>query len=121
MVTASTRSSRRKPNVQVNEQESSELSDDGQDSDPSPPPRKRARGKAGAGGQKAKKKGKTTQTPKLLEIPLDVMFEVSGFLHVETVELKESLGFVTRRSSTALNPKICCNCLERPRRLGGSS
>jgi len=85
---APTRSSRRKSNVQKNEQDSSELSNDDQDSDPSPPPRKRTRGKTGAGGSKVKKKGKAKQSSVLLEMPLDVMFEVSGFLPVETVQFK---------------------------------
>jgi len=77
MVAAPERPARRKSNVQYNEQESSELSDDDPDSGSSPPPRKRARGRAGASGSKAKKKGKAKQTSKLLEMPLDVMFEVS--------------------------------------------
>ena len=78
MVAAPKRAARRKPNVQYNEQESSELSDESLDSDSSPP-RKKARGRAGASGPKGKKKGKATQTSKLLDMPLDVMFEVSRF------------------------------------------
>jgi len=83
MVAAPKRPARRKSSVQYNEQELSELSDDGQDSGSSPPPRKRARGKPAAGVSKAKKKGKVKQTAKLLAMPLDVMFEVSGSLCVE--------------------------------------
>jgi len=83
MVAAPKRPARRKPGIQYNEQELSELSDDGQDSDNSPPPRKRTRGKPGAGGPKAKKKGKGKQTAKLLEMPLDVTFEVSEPLCME--------------------------------------
>jgi len=81
-VAAPKRPARRKSSVQYNEQEPSELSDDGQDSGDSPPPRKRARGKSGVGVFKAKKKGKGKQIPKFLEMPLDVMFEVSGILLV---------------------------------------
>lgn len=66
---------RRKSSVQYNEQDSSEFSDDGLHSDSSPP-RKRVRGRAGAGGSRTKK-AKAKQTSKLLEIPLDVTFEVS--------------------------------------------
>jgi hypothetical protein len=83
MVATAKRPARRKPNVQYNEQESSELSEDDQDTGTSPPPRKRTRGRAGASGSKAKKRGKGKQTSKLLGMPLDVMFEVSGFLRVE--------------------------------------
>ncbi|KAF9642720.1 hypothetical protein BDM02DRAFT_3152142 [Thelephora ganbajun] len=75
MVAAPKRPARRKPNVQYNEQESSEPSDDGLDSNSSPPPRKRARGRAVASVSKAKK-GKEKQASKLLEMPLDVMFEI---------------------------------------------
>jgi len=78
MVAAPKRPARRKSSVQYNEQELSELSDDVQDSGNSPPPRKRVRGKLGVGGPKAKKKGKAKQAAKLLDMPLDVMFEVSG-------------------------------------------
>lgn len=76
MVAAPKRPARRKPNVQYNEQESSELSDDSQDPRSSPPPRKRTRVRAGPSGSKAKKKGKAKQTSEILELPLDVMFEV---------------------------------------------
>ena len=82
MVAAPKRPARRKSSVQYNEQESSEISDDGQGSDTSPAPRKRVRGKAGVGGSKKKEKAK--QTSKLLEMPLDVMFEVSEPLCMET-------------------------------------
>jgi len=102
MVAAAKRPARRKSSVQYNEQELSELSDDGQDSDNSPPPRKRARGKPGTSGPKTKKKGKGKQTSKLLEMPLDVMFEVSGFLRVGfggdswllDPQLRRATGFV---------------------------
>lgn len=77
MVATPKRTARRKSNVQYHENESSDLSDEGLDSDVSPPPRRRARGRAGAGGSRTKKKGKAGQTSRLLEIPLDVMFEVS--------------------------------------------
>lgn len=70
------RAARRKSSVHYNEQDSSELSDAGSYSDSSPPPRKRARGRAGAGGSRTKK-GKAKETSKLLETPVDVMFEVS--------------------------------------------
>lgn len=69
------RTRRRKPGVHYNEQDSSGPSDDGQDLGSSPP-RKRARGRAGANGLRTKK-GKGKQTSKLLEMPLDVTFEVS--------------------------------------------
>lgn len=85
MVTAPQRTTRRKSNVHYIEQESSELSDDALDSDSSPPPQKRARGRAGANGSKTRKKGKAKQTSKLLEMPLEVVFEVSRFLFAETV------------------------------------
>lgn len=87
MVAAPKRPARRKPGVQYNEQELSELSDDGQDSGSSPQPRKRARGKLGAGGTKAKKRGKAKQTAKLLDMPLDVMFEVSESLYAKLYEV----------------------------------
>ena len=115
MVAAPKRPARRKPGVQYNEQELSELSDDSQDTGGSPPPRKKARGKLGAGGPKAKKKGKAKQPAKLLEMPLDVMFEVSGSLYVGFV------GFMVCRSSAASNRGICCNCRGRPRPFEESS
>ena len=115
MVAALKRPAHRKSNVQYNEQESSELSDDGQDSNSSPPPRKRARGRAGASGLKAKKRTKAKQMSKFLEMPLDVMFEVSGFLCAETVQSNISPGFMTYRSSVASSQGICCSCLERPK------
>lgn len=77
MVAALKRTARRKSNIHYNEQESSGLSDDGLDSESSPPLRKRARGRTVASGLRAKKRGKARQTPMLLEMPLDVMFEVS--------------------------------------------
>ena len=80
MVATAKRPARHKSSVQYNERELPEPSDDGEDSGNSPPPRKRARGKAGAGGPKARKKGKGKQVSTLLEMPLDVMFEVSGSL-----------------------------------------
>jgi len=92
MVAAPKRPAHRKSSVQYNEQESSELSDDDRDPDSSPPPRKRARGRAGTSGSKAKKRTKANQTSKFLETPLDVMFEVSRFLCVETVQSKMSPG-----------------------------
>jgi len=100
MVAAPKRPARRKSNVQYNEQESSELSDDGLGFDSSPPPRKRARGRVGVSGSKAKKKGKAKQTSELLEMPLDVMFEVSGFLRAETVRYGGSGG------SRCIDPRL---------------
>lgn len=86
------RQAHRKSSVQYNEQESSEPSDDDRDPDSSPPPRKRARGRTGASVSKAKKRAKAKQTSKFLDIPLDVMFEVSRFLCVETEQSKMSPG-----------------------------
>ena len=122
MVAAPNRPARRKSSVQYNEQESSELSNDDQDSDTSPPPRKRARSKAGAGGTKAKKKGKAKQQAlTLLEMPLDVMFEVSRFTSIELVWFWRLVGFMACRSSAVSNQKICCNCLGPPRHFAESS
>ena len=86
MVATPKRPARRKSNIQYNEQESSGPSDDDQYSGSSPPPRKRVRGKAGASVPKVRKKAKAKQTSTFLEIPLDVMFEVSGFLSAETAQ-----------------------------------
>ena len=121
MVAAPKRPAHRKSNVRYNEQESSEPSDDGQDSDSPPPPRKRTRGRVGASGSKAKKRTKAKQTSTFLEMPLDVMFEVSKFLYAETAQFNLFPGFMARRSSVASSRKICCNSPERPRLLGASS
>jgi len=116
MVEGRKRAARRKSNVQYNEQESSELSDYRQDSEISPQPtRKRTRGKTGASGPKTKKKGKARQKSSFLEVPLDLMFEVSGFLRMETVWFRRLVGFMACRSSAASSPEIYCNCLGRPR------
>lgn len=121
MVAAPKRPARRKSNIQYNEQEASELSDDEPDSGSSPPPRKRARGRAGVSGSKAGKKGKAKEASTFLEMPLDVMFEVSEFLRVVAVEFERPVGFMTCRSSAASNQKIYCNCLEHPRPFVESS
>ena len=79
MVATPKRVTRRKSSVQYNEQDLSEPSDDDHDSGAtSPPPRKRVRNKAGVSGPKGRRKGKAKQTSRLLEVSLDVMFEVSG-------------------------------------------
>lgn len=96
MVAPPKRQTRRKPSVQYNEQESSELSDDSRDSSSSPPPRKRARSGARPSGLKTKKKGKAKQTSKFLELPLDVMFEVRMFFFGDMTWFESRpLGFMT--------------------------